>query len=107
MPDEKPPVLPPTSTIAKDLAADAGGFARDLTPTPPPPGTIAASFLQNPGTQVAIATTIGFLFLFGDSLITGAPINRAEIAVAYKVVVWAWLAAVGIHKAGPETLRWK
>ena len=102
-------VLVPTTASAtdRDVASDLAGQPRSDDPQPPPPGTEEESFWQRSGTQVAIVATVGLGLMFLRSLILGEPVSREAVAVAAEAVVWGWLAAAGIHAAGPGSLRYK
>lgn len=99
-----PPVPATSPTVAKDIEADARGEARDESPTPPPPGTIEATFWQNPAVLTALASTLAFgLFVARPHVIRY--IGEAAEAL-FEIAAWGWAAAFGVHKAG-DTLRYK
>lgn len=93
-----------TPTVARDVAADAAGEARDLTPSPPPPGTVVARFWQSAGTFAAIAATLS-LGLYVARPYVVSLIGEGGAAM-FETAVWAWGAAFGVHKAEPA-LRYK
>ncbi len=93
-----------TPTVAKDVASDAAGEARDLTPSPPPPGTTVSTFWQSAGTFSALAATLALLLYVGRAYVTRAIGDGGE--AMFEIAAWAWAAAFGIHKADPA-LKYK
>ncbi len=101
-----PPVPTTSPTVAKDIEADAAGEARDLTPTPPPPGTIEVGFWGNDATKGAIGSTLVIGMIFLRAFILAQPVSREAVAVAADFAFAAWLLAFGIHKTS-DALRYK
>lgn len=102
MPDPAPidPAANP-SPVDADLAADAAGEPRPEGRPPPPPGTVVETFWQRTATKAAIAITAALLLSFSDAWITGAPVDRAEVAASVRAIVCAWLTAAGLHTVSP------
>lgn len=103
MPEDAPPVDPAAnpSPVDADLAADAAGEPRPAGKPPPPPGTVVETFWQRSATKAAVAITVALLLSFSDAWITGAAVDRAEVAASVRAIAWAWLAAMGIHTVAP------
>lgn len=107
MPEDAPPVDPAAnpSPVDADLAADAAGEPRPAGKPPPPPGTVDETFWQRTATKLAIAVSVALLLSFSDAWILGTPVDRAEVAASVRAIVWAWLAAMGLHTVLPGIRR--
>lgn len=70
-----------------------------------PPGTVVTGFWGRSGTVLALVATVAFVNGFFVRPWITSRFGEAA-AVAFDGLEWAWLAAFGIQRVGPPSLRY-